>query len=314
MSLTAIRTDWTFAMAATFSMAYLTAAAVYDWIMACDEEADIDRLVDKGRYERIRQDSRLAKQFPRLIQAMQRMNGKRFARLRARLREWLVMAGRDYWKAEEFLAVAQLGSLFAAAGVATAVRAFGLLGSVFAVALGFAFLAGSFVNEIFKLKSMAESRVEAIAFRLPYAVDQISLILAAGGHFQEAVGMVLKEMENHALADELRSMHMAIRRGVHRHEALREMADRLKIPVLDEFVSTIVQGENSGTPLAEIIRIQAEQMRLKRSQMIEAFAARMGVRMAFPGILCMISCLIVIAALFAVWAVEILGSEGGLRI
>ncbi len=314
MTLTALQRDWSVALAATFSMTYLAVRFMLEWIEACVESADIERLTDRNRRDRVRQESRLVRQFPRLILALEHSNGKRFGKLRGKIRQWLVMAGRDDWTAEEFLAVAEVASLLAACGIMTFARITNLAAPAFVVLLGAIVLAVTFLTEIRKLKTKAEDRVETIAFRLPYAVDQISLILAAGGHFQEAVGIVLKEMENHPLAEELRSMHMTIRRGVHRHDALREMADRLKLPVLDEFVSTIVQGENSGTPLAEIIRIQAEQMRLKRSQMIEAFAARMGVRMAFPGILCMISCLIVIVALFAVWMAEILGADGGLHI
>ncbi|MBI1324072.1 hypothetical protein GC170_12925 [bacterium] len=311
---TAIQREWFVVLAATFFLTCFIVTSLQEWIEACDEKADIHRLVDQGRRDRVRQDSRLARLFPRLILALEQFDRTRFTKLKAKIRQWLVMAGRGYWTAEEFLAVTQVGTGIATCGCMTFLKVTNLAAPVFIMIAGVLVLTCGFLIEIRKLKAQAEERVETIAFRLPYAVDQISLILAAGGHFQESLGLVLKEMENHPLADELRNVHMAIRRGMHRHEALREMADRLKLPVLDEFVSTIVQGENSGTPLAEIIRIQAEQMRLKRSQMIEAFAARMGVRMAFPGILCMISCLIVIVALFAVWMADVLGSGGGLKI
>ena len=171
---------------------------------------------------------------------------------------------------------------------------------------------GTFILEMKKLQSNAEYRTETIGFRIPYAIDQISLILDAGGHFHEAIGLVLKEMENHPLADELNLVYRSMKLGVHRHESLKEMSSRLNMPMVTELVTTIIQGENCGTPLAEIIRVQAEQMRLKRSQMIEQFAAKIGVKMSFPGMLCMISCLVIVVTMFVLWMVKTVGGEGGI--
>ena len=63
-----------------------------------------------------------------------------------------------------------------------------------------------------------------------------------------------------------------------------------------EFVFAIIKGEELGTPLSTILREQANQMRLKRSQWGEKAAAEAEVQIVFPGMITMVACLLVIIA------------------
>jgi tight adherence protein C len=59
-----------------------------------------------------------------------------------------------------------------------------------------------------------------------------------------------------------------------------------------------LQGEHLGTPLAQVFRMQADVLRVKRSQRAEAIAGEAGVQMLLPGILVMASTVIVILGPF----------------
>ena len=57
--------------------------------------------------------------------------------------------------------------------------------------------------------------------------------------------------------------------GKLRREALREMADRVQLADLTTFITAVVQAESMGTSIATVLRVQAEQMRIKRRQRAE---------------------------------------------
>lgn len=296
----------------TFVTAFWITNLYCKWIDDSNEEVELARLNDQQRRAKILKICLLSRTFPRLIFALELTNRNKFLTVHKHLQKWLIMAGMDFWTPSEFLAAAELKSIIVGIIFGSFFMIIGLMSPPVLILLTATVLCSTFLIEIKKLKSDAEYRTETIGFRIPYAIDQISLILDAGGHFHEAIGLVLKEMETHPLADELNIVHRSMKLGVHRHESLKDMSSRLNMPMVTELVTTIIQGETCGTPLADIIRVQAEQMRLKRSQMIEQFAAKIGVKMSFPGMLSMISCLVIVVAMFVLWMVETAGGEGGI--
>jgi tight adherence protein C len=130
--------------------------------------------------------------------------------------------------------------------------------------------------------------------------------MEAGGGFQECLQTAVSENGDHPLTDELAEVLRQISLGRPRHEALQAMQDRLQDDDVKEMVFAINKGEELGTPLSAILRDQAEQMRLKRSQRGEKAAAEAEVKIIFPGMVLMIACLIVVIApivLTAIFAV-----------
>ena len=77
-----------------------------------------------------------------------------------------------------------------------------------------------------------------------------------------------------------------IRAGVPRPQALRALADRAQIVEIRQLVTALLQAQKHGVPMAETLRIQSTQMRLKRTQRTEEKAAKLTVKMLFPIIFC----------------------------
>ena len=86
--------------------------------------------------------------------------------------------------------------------------------------------------------------------------------------------------------------------GRSRHHALDHMSKRLRDQDIDELVFAINTGEEMGTPLSDILRLQADTLRLKRAQWQEAAAGRAQVQIVFPGMLLMLTCLAIVLAPF----------------
>jgi tight adherence protein C len=147
------------------------------------------------------------------------------------------------------------------------------------------------------IRDRAKRRLTRIRNRLPFAVDLIALTMEAGGGFQECLATAVAENgKDHPLTDEFAEVLRQISLGRPRSEALQALQDRLLDDDVSEMVFAINKGEELGTPLSAILREQAEQMRLKRSQRGEKAAAEAQVNIVFPGMVVMIACLLVVIA------------------
>jgi Type II secretion system (T2SS), protein F len=148
-----------------------------------------------------------------------------------------------------------------------------------------------------KIRDRAKRRLHRVRNRLPFAVDLIALTMEAGGGFQECLATAVAENgKDHPLTEEFAEVLRQISLGRPRHEALQALQDRLLDDDVSEMVFAINKGEELGTPLSAILRDQAEQMRLKRSQRGEKAAAEAQVNIVFPGMIVMIACLLVVIA------------------
>lgn len=157
-----------------------------------------------------------------------------------------------------------------------------------------------------RVKDKAMRRVRMMKRRLPYAIDLMALIMEAGGSFQDSLRSIVEENRNHPIGEEFHSVLSEMDLGRTRREALEKLRDRINDEDINEIVFSIIKGEELGTPLAEIFRTQAEQMRLKRSQWAEKAAGQAQVQIVFPGMLVMLACLLVIATPFVLKAVNLL--------
>jgi len=226
-----------------------------------------------------------------------------------RFKEWirktLISSGNpNFYSPEEYLAL----SLFYGMVIAAAISAFYILSpwgfSFISMMLGF--MAGMGIT-IFQLRETAGKRLRLIAKRVPYALDLISLAMSAGATFTEAIATVVREKGEDPFNDELKVVLAEIELGTTRRQALQNLSERIPIDMLRSIVASVIQAEDLGTPLADVLHSQASLLRLQRSVRAENLAAVASVRIMVPGALILFS---VILAVFGPAVVRFIESGG----
>ena len=96
------------------------------------------------------------------------------------------------------------------------------------------------------------------------------------------------------LAEEFQRTLQEMQLGTSRAEALRAMADRTKVSDLQYIVSALVQADQFGIPIADVLRVQSDEMRLKRTQTAEEKAAKLPVKILFPLLFCIMPAIFVV--------------------
>ncbi len=152
------------------------------------------------------------------------------------------------------------------------------------------------------LKSTAIRRQITLKRRFAAAVDLMALMMEVGAGFQESLTVAAEEARGNPLGDELAIVRRDLTMGK-REDALRNFARRTQDDDIEEVVMSVIEGEALGTPLAKIFRVQAEQMRQKRTQWAEKSSAEAEVALVFPAMLIMVACLILVAAPFLLTAI-----------
>lgn len=156
------------------------------------------------------------------------------------------------------------------------------------------FLAIGFYFPDLWLTSRMHRRQKSIFRAMPDALDLLTICVEAGLGFDAAMSKVHEKWDND-LALELGRVIQEIRLGKLRRDALRDMADRLGVPEMTSFVAAVIQSEQLGVSMARVLRIQSDQMRVRRRQMVEEEAHRAPIKMVFPiGLLIFPSILIIL--------------------
>lgn len=147
------------------------------------------------------------------------------------------------------------------------------------------------INERFKQVNRA----------LPGAIDLASLCMGAGLDFPGAIRQIVeKSGRRDALIEEFERILQELELGRTRRQALENFADRCPTEAVRDFVGTVVQSEEKGNPLADVLRIQATMLRMRRSIMAEESAARAAVLMMGPLMLIFGAILLVLLGPFIV--------------
>jgi tight adherence protein C len=131
------------------------------------------------------------------------------------------------------------------------------------------------------LTSRIKARQKSVFRALPDALDLLTICVEAGLGFDAAMAQVNMKWEDD-LALEFGRVLQEIRLGKLRREALRDMSDRLGVSELTSFVAAVIQSEQLGVSMAKVLRIQSDQMRVRRRQMAEEEAHRAPIKMIFP--------------------------------
>jgi tight adherence protein C len=145
--------------------------------------------------------------------------------------------------------------------------------------LGFVVL-GYFFPDLW-IRSKINSRQKSVRKAMPDALDLLTICVEAGLGFDAAMSKVNEKWENE-LAVSFGRVIREIQLGKLRREALRDMADRLGIAELTSFVAAVIQSEMLGVSMAKVLRIQSDQMRVKRRQHAEEEAHKAPIKMIFP--------------------------------
>ncbi|MEO0107395.1 MAG: type II secretion system F family protein [candidate division WOR-3 bacterium] len=140
---------------------------------------------------------------------------------------------------------------------------------------------GFFMPDL-RLADAVKKREFAIMRAMPNFLDLLTLSVEAGLDFAGAVRKVIEKSRPNPLIFEFKLFLRELMVGKSRKEALRDMANKLEIPDISSFVSTIIQSEEAGASLGPVLRIQAEEMRAKRFQRAEKLASQAPVKMLFP--------------------------------
>ena len=216
----------------------------------------------------------------------------------------LVSAGELLpWKPEEFLAVKLVEGLIG--GAIGFLLGIVMSGPGLGIVLGVAATAFLQYNAVGSVAKKAEYRTSLVKRRLPFAVDLMALMLEAGGGLMDGLTTLVRDLRGHPLGDELSIIVSEINLGRPLNESLQRFQQRVPDDDMAELVFMVNKGNEFGTPMAQTFRLQAEQMRLKRSQWAEKAAGTAQVNIVLPGMVIMIACLIIIGAPFILAALGI---------
>jgi tight adherence protein C len=173
------------------------------------------------------------------------------------------------------------------------------------VVLGVA-VVGFFSPNLF-LYQLTYDRAERMQRELPDAIDLLTISVEAGLGFDAAIQQVALHTEG-PLADEFARVLREMQIGQGRSAALRALADRTNVADVRTFVGAMVQADAFGIPISHVLRVQSQEIRVKRRQRAEQKAQQVPVKMTVPLIFCILPCLFV--AVMGPAAISIMGSFG----
>ena len=145
----------------------------------------------------------------------------------------------------------------------------------------------------FWLSSRIRKRKQEISKALPNALDMLTTMVDAGLGFDIALLRLCDKWDN-PLTQEFKRVVHEMHMGVQRSEALRNMAERTDVAELSTFTAVLIQADQLGISVSNILHTQSEQIRMRRRQWAEEVAATMPLKM-MPIIV-----LFIFPALFAV--------------
>jgi tight adherence protein C len=170
--------------------------------------------------------------------------------------------------------------------------------------IGGATFAGFFLPHLM-LTSRITRRQKEIRKAMPDALDLLTICVEAGLGFDAAMSKVSEKWENELSLAFTRTIR-EVQLGKVRREALKDMSDRLGIPEMTSFVAAIIQSEQLGVSMAKVLRIQSDQMRVKRRQYAEEEAHKAPIKMIIPMALLIFPSILIIILTPAV--LQIMGS------
>jgi tight adherence protein C len=231
-----------------------------------------------------------------------------FDKYRPQIAEQVLHAGEIMGLSpDEYLALSFLSGLFfLGLGLVGFVVAPEVVSPMFAVMLG----ALGLMTPYLQISGAVGERFKLINRGLPYAIDLASLAMGAGLDFPGALRQVTDKApdKRDPLVEELLRIQNELDLGRTRKQALEGFADRAPTDAVKDFVQSVIQSEEKGNPLADVLVIQANTLRMRRSVAAEEGAARAGVMMIGPLMMIFLCILMIILGPFIVGMAQ--GKDG----
>ncbi|MDP4092179.1 MAG: type II secretion system F family protein [Bacillota bacterium] len=134
------------------------------------------------------------------------------------------------------------------------------------------------------LKNKIKERQKKIMAVLPDVLDLLTVSVEAGLGFDGAISKVIERMPG-PVSDEFGDVLNEIKVGKQKKDALKDMADRVGVQDLTTFVSSIIQADQFGVSIGNVLRLQSDQIRQKKKQRIQEKAMKAPVKMLIPMVL-----------------------------
>ncbi len=134
------------------------------------------------------------------------------------------------------------------------------------------------------LQGKVKARQKEVVRALPDALDLVTTCVEAGLGLDAALARVA-EKSTGSLADEIGRMLKDVAMGKLRREALLELSERLSVEELTSFVNSVTQAEQLGVGVAQVLRVQSDQLRMRRRQQAEKSAHEASIKLLFPLVL-----------------------------
>jgi tight adherence protein C len=134
------------------------------------------------------------------------------------------------------------------------------------------------------LKGKVKARQKKVIKALPDAMDLITTCVEAGLGLDAALARVA-EKSGGPFAEELSHMLREIAMGKLRREAMIELDERIGVEELSSFINSVIQAEQLGVGIAQVLRVQSDQLRTRRRQRAEQSAHEAPIKMLFPLVL-----------------------------
>lgn len=197
------------------------------------------------------------------------------------IRHKLDLAGNpNGWTPADFLGVRGLAGIVAAFLFVFLAFALQMEPALILLFLGVGGALGFFMPVLW-LGRKIKARQHEILRALPDALDLLTISVESGLGFDQAMGKVTEKWDNQ-LSRAFARVIAEVRVGKLRREALRDMSSRIEVPDFTNFIAAVIQADQLGVSIAKVLRIQAEQMRIKRRQRAEEKANQAPVKMLIP--------------------------------
>ena len=135
------------------------------------------------------------------------------------------------------------------------------------------------------LREKIRRRQLEILKALPNVLDLLTLSVEAGKDFITSLRDILQRRKTDALGEELLRAFHEIQLGRKRAEALRALSNRVRQPELTSVVNSIIQAEELGVSIGQLLRIQGDMLRMKRFNLAEKLANQAPLKIVFPVVL-----------------------------